>query len=126
AVGMNAYLVQDALLASGVKTYLMETVTRYGQTAAQVSVERADLDRAKAVVDDFKRRQAQRRGGGGGGGPGGAAIEVVCEGCGGHVSFAAGQQGSVQKCPQCGAYLDVGDKNLAEGLQQGEGEAGVP
>jgi hypothetical protein len=36
-------------------------------------------------------------------------IEVVCEECGKATLFAGSQHGSVESCPQCGAYLDVLD-----------------
>lgn len=36
-------------------------------------------------------------------------IEVRCEDCGRTTEFPAQQRGSVQECPHCGEYLDVGD-----------------
>jgi hypothetical protein len=38
-------------------------------------------------------------------------VEAVCENCGRQCSFPAVQRGSVQQCPQCGGYIDVGDED---------------
>jgi hypothetical protein len=51
----------------------------------------------------------------------GAPIEVLCEECGSRSSLPAAQRGSVQKCPRCRAYLDVGDEELAEGWEENGG-----
>jgi hypothetical protein len=42
-------------------------------------------------------------------------VEAVCEECGCRASFPAQERGTVQECPKCGAYLDVGDAELPEG-----------
>lgn len=39
----------------------------------------------------------------------GAPIEVHCEECGRTAQFPAKERGSVQECPHCGEYLDVGE-----------------
>jgi hypothetical protein len=39
----------------------------------------------------------------------GDPIEVRCEECGRTAEFPATERGSVQECPHCGEYLDVGD-----------------
>jgi hypothetical protein len=36
-------------------------------------------------------------------------VEVTCEHCGGTASFSAREQGAVQRCPCCRAFLDVGE-----------------
>jgi len=35
------------------------------------------------------------------------AVEVTCEECKCACSFPADQRGTVQECPECGAYVDV-------------------
>ena len=37
----------------------------------------------------------------------GGEVEVTCEECQCACSFPAAQRGSVQECPECGAYVDV-------------------
>jgi len=39
----------------------------------------------------------------------GEPIDVVCEECGEASTFPPAQRGSVQDCPHCGAYIDVGE-----------------
>ena len=39
----------------------------------------------------------------------GAPIQARCEECGQSSEFPAKERGSVQECPHCGAYLDVGE-----------------
>ena len=50
-------------------------------------------------------------------------VEAVCENCGRNCSFPAAQRGSVQECPQCGGYIDVGDEESADEGDWGEAEA---
>jgi hypothetical protein len=38
-------------------------------------------------------------------------IETECEECGARIKFPASEAGTVQDCPNCGAYLDVPDPN---------------
>ena len=51
-----------------------------------------------------------------------APIDVTCEDCGNSFAFPSNQRGTVQVCPQCGAYLDVGDEDLPDGWDEGEKE----
>lgn len=39
----------------------------------------------------------------------GGPIAVRCEECGQTAEFPAKERGSVQECPHCGEYIDVGD-----------------
>jgi hypothetical protein len=106
----EAQLLANALLALGVKEGAWTRRTR-----AQVWVNRADIDKAKPVLDGFERRQAQRRVGGADEATAGPPLEVACEKCGRYATFPAAQRRSAQECPHCGAYLDVGsDKSTAE------------
>jgi hypothetical protein len=45
----------------------------------------------------------------------GAEIEVVCEECDRRASFPLAQEGSVQVCPHCRAYLDVAKREDSVG-----------
>ena len=83
---------------------------------AQVFVERADLERAKPVLDEFESRAARHRQGAGDG-DAAPPIEVVCDECGTRSPFSARLKGTVQQCPHCHAYVDVGDDELPEGWQ---------
>jgi hypothetical protein len=82
----------------------------------QVWVSRADADRARPVLEEFARRTAGRRGDAA---PAENAdpVEARCQTCGKPSRFPAEQAGSVQECPHCGEFMDVGE---------GPGESGPP
>ena len=44
----------------------------------------------------------------------GEPIDVTCEDCGTTTTFPPTQRGSVQDCPNCAAYLDVGEEEELE------------
>jgi hypothetical protein len=131
ANNVEAHLVRDALLASGIEAHVTEDVSQIGTWVGglipemhkpQVWVERTDIDRAKPVLDEFERRSAELRDTGPEGIEDADPIEVVCDECGGRASFPAAQRGSVQVCSQCGAYLDVGDEEPPDGWGEGDTE----
>lgn len=75
----------------------------------QVWVSTRDVDRAQRVLQDYERRVAERNH------PSGQnesdsrpAIEVLCDECNAKLFFPSAQRGTVQDCPRCGAYVDVG------------------
>ncbi len=75
----------------------------------QVWVSARDVDRAQRVLQDYERRVAERnqaiRQNESNAGP---AIEVLCDECKAKLFFSSAQRGTVQDCPRCGAYVDVG------------------
>ena len=71
----------------------------------QVWVERADIERAKPVLDEFERLAAERRRQS----TDSPLVTVVCEECGTESSFPGTKLGTVQSCPHCSAFVDVGD-----------------
>ncbi len=64
-------------------------------------VETAERAKALLVEHDQQRTTAAATDA-----PGGT-LEVTCESCGQTSMFAAISRGTVQECPECGAYLDV-------------------
>jgi hypothetical protein len=42
----------------------------------------------------------------------GEPIDVVCEDCGETTTFPPAERGTVQSCPHCGEYIDVGDEEM--------------
>jgi hypothetical protein len=130
---MEAIFVRDALIAAGVEAFVIEDVSQVGTWVGglipeihkpQVWVERADVERAKPLLDNFERRAAELRGTQGEGETSGPSVEAVCEECGAHSSFPAAQRGSVQQCPQCDSYLDVGDEDPPADWEEDEAEEG--
>jgi hypothetical protein len=47
-------------------------------------------------------------------------VEAVCEECGKVATFPTAQRGSVQECPHCRAFIDVGEEELFEEPEGGE------
>jgi endogenous inhibitor of DNA gyrase (YacG/DUF329 family) len=121
---LEAQMVCGLLLDAGIEAQVIEDHSLaglwVGGTMAeihkpQVWIERADVERARPVLTEYEERAAERRV---------AArdtskvIDVLCEECGKTSQFPASQQGSVQSCPHCGAYVDVGDDIEFEGWDE--------
>jgi hypothetical protein len=125
ANNLEAHFIRNALLSSGIDAFVTEDVSQVGTWVfglipeihkPQVWVERTDIERAKPILEDYERRCAQRRNADTDAATEeGSPIEVACEACGRHTTFSASQRGSVQQCPNCGAYVDVGEDELPEG-----------
>jgi hypothetical protein len=114
ANNVEALLVREALLASGIEAHSVDDATPVGAWMfglipeihkPQVWVDRGETLRARQVIDDFETRAAEQRQRSGEA----PDVSVVCEECGKTASFPASQLGSVESCPHCGAYVDVGD-----------------
>jgi Putative prokaryotic signal transducing protein len=125
ANNMEAHLVCNALIEAGVNAVVVEDTSVVGMWFGgvipeihkpQVWVERADTDRAKAVLEQYERQQAERRAASSEGPP----VKVLCEECGVESSFPAEQRGTVQDCPYCHAYVDVDEIPWADMDESGE------
>jgi hypothetical protein len=135
ANNLEAIFVRDALIAAGVAAFFIEDVSQVGTWVGgliseihkpQVWVDRADIERAKPVLDEFERRANELRDAGAEGGARGPTIEVVCEECSCRASFPATQRGSVQQCPDCGAYIDVDEGEAVTEWEESEDLAEEP
>jgi hypothetical protein len=124
---VEAHLVCGLLRDAGVEAVVIEDVSQVGVwlggTIAeihkpQVWIERADIDRARPVITDYEQRAAERRAAERAGVAAGEPIAVVCEECGKRSEFPAAQKGTVQSCPHCRAYVDVGDEVGFEGWEE--------
>ena len=116
ATNMDAQMVRNALLATGVEAHVTEDLSRAGTWVGgviseihkpQVWVDRCDIERAKPVLEEYERRALELQAASTDEAAAGEAIEVVCEECGESSTFPVAQRGSVQECPHCNAYLDV-------------------
>lgn len=114
---LEAHLVCGVLIEAGINAMVIEDVSQVGAWIGglvpeihkpQVWIERADINRAKPVLDEYERRAAARRATNAG--TAAETIEVMCEECGKPSKFPAAQKGSVQSCPHCQAFVDVGDE----------------
>jgi hypothetical protein len=113
ANNIQAHLVQNALLSAGIEAFVAESF--YKGSQAQVWVERAEIERAKPILDEYERRSRARRDADiSDPAQAGPPIEVACRACGQRTTFSSIQRESVQECPQCGAYVDVVDDKTSE------------
>jgi hypothetical protein len=121
ASDIEAQQICNILNEAGVEAYITEDDAQVGQVMKpQVWVDRSAIDRAEPMLQEYERRQQR-----GMAQADDAVLESVCEGCGQRTAFSASQDGTVQTCPHCGAYMDVGEvldsekSNLEEDLDEG-------
>ncbi len=119
ANNLEAHFVRDLLIDAGIEAGVTEDVSPVGGWVGglvpeihkpQVWIDRADIDRAGPVLHAYELQAAARRGAE----SAKAAttddmVEVTCDECGKRSAFPLAQKGSVQNCPHCGEYVDVGD-----------------
>ena len=131
ANNLEAQLVRDVLIDSGVEAFVTEDVSLVGVWFGglipelhkpQVWIERANIEPAKPILDEYERRSVERRNAGTEVGTAETTLGVVCEECVTRTCFPASQRGSVQNCPNCGAYIDVGDDESSEYWLEGQTE----
>jgi hypothetical protein len=118
--GAQAHLFATALTEAGIKAEVQGKIFHPPMATAdnpmtdsapwwdapRILVRTADAERAKRLLlelEERARNEAQEA-------KASPLIEVACEECGSLVSFPESQRGSVQSCPQCGAYVDVEDE----------------
>lgn len=128
ATNLEAQFLCGLLIYAGIEAMVIEDVSRVGEWMGgtvseihrpQVWIERTDIERARPVLTDYEQRAADRRAADHGTSKiTGPPVEVVCEQCGKRSEFPAAQLGSVQNCPQCGAYVDVGDDVAFDGWDE--------
>jgi len=113
---LEAILVQRFLESEGVPAFVTEDNSLVGYWVfgilpvfhkPQVWVSRCDAERAAQLLVEYERLQFERDAKRKLNEP--KSIFVQCEDCGKTSSFAGSLQGTVQDCPHCGAYVDVGD-----------------
>ena len=122
---VEAQLICNLLNEAGVEAYLTEDDAQVGQVMKpQVWVDRSAIDRAKPILQDYERRQQRE----GMAQADDAVVESVCDECGKRTTFSASQEGTVQTCPHCGAYMDAGEvldskqSDLDADWDEGKGE----
>jgi hypothetical protein len=99
--GIEAFSVEDVSVVGGWMGGLIPEIHK-----PQVWVARADVERAKPVLDAYERQLADRRAADRAAGQG-RPVDIVCEECRQSSRYPREQLGSVQNCPLCGAYVDV-------------------
>ena len=119
ATNLNAHLLKLRLVAAGVEAFVSEDFSTVGLWLfgtlpeihkPQVWVSKSDVERARPILVQHEDESAERhRATGQSASDAGPAIEVVCDECQTKSIFPASQRGTIQDCPACGEYLDVGE-----------------
>jgi Zn finger protein HypA/HybF involved in hydrogenase expression len=92
----------------------------------QVWIDRTDIERARPILTAYEQKKEQGLAVESGAiGIGQQPVEVVCEECDRTAQFPAVQGGTVQNCPHCGAFIDVGDDAEFEGWEEADGDGNV-
>lgn len=115
----EAQLVCIHLNEAGVEAYVTEDISLVGVWVfgllpeihkPQVWVDRSAIEQAKLFLEEFERKLRAQLASDANASPLDAEeVDSFCEECGRNSFFPASQQGSVQDCPHCGAYMDVGE-----------------
>jgi hypothetical protein len=129
---LDAHAIRLALEAAGIEAHATEDVSVVGLwmfgTLPQVHkpevwVSRADMMRAKPILEEFQRMQTERRTPNSAVSKDAVLILSICDECRGQSAFPAEQSGTIQDCPYCGEHMDVGDAHEFDDWGwEGEGE----
>lgn len=124
ATNFEAQLICNLLNEAGIEAHTTEDGSPVGVWLfgllpeihkPQVWADRSEIDRVKPILDEYERQQSERNEREKGKPqPGGAKVEAICEECGKRSLHPAAHNGTVQDCPHCGAYVDVGDSPDAD------------
>lgn len=112
---VEAHMLCDLLIERGIEAHVIEDnsageLFSLGALSEihrpQIWIERTDIERAKPVLDEFE--QSLKSHSNKDATVVGTPIEVTCDECGEKTKFPGDLHGTVQECPKCTAYLDVG------------------
>ncbi|MDO8943632.1 MAG: DUF2007 domain-containing protein [Desulfobacterales bacterium] len=128
ASNIEAHMIVDVLEANGIAAFADEdqtgvSVWAFG-TISQFHLPNIWIDRSTAaaaaeVIRDFEERKRRRENSE----VGSSQIVMTCEKCGKVSSFPNNQNGTVQECSHCHAYLDVGELEWSEDFGDPEGQS---
>jgi hypothetical protein len=129
ANNVEAHLICEALHNAGIDAHPVEDVSQVGTWMfglvsqihkPQVWIERADVETAKPILEEYERRAKATRDANNAKRGSSDTIVVVCEDCGKGWRYPIEQEGSVQNCPFCGAYVDVEEASPDEDWGESE------
>jgi len=116
---IEAHLVKMWLFDAGIEAFVLEDLSTAGLWMfgtlpeihkPQVWINKADQERAQPILDQYEQDVAERnRANEQTRSDTGPPIEVVCDECDKTSLFPASQRGTIQDCPACGAFVDVGE-----------------
>jgi hypothetical protein len=118
ATNFEAHFICNILMDAGIEAAVEEDVSQVGVwmlgLASQlhrpkVWIEQSDWDRAKLIVTAYEEDVSARRAAEQGKTSAEFQITARCEECGAETAFSSQLDGTVQNCPKCQGFMDVGD-----------------
>ena len=109
--GVPAFAVEDQ---SGASLWMFGTISQFHRP--KIWVDKSSASEARQLIRLFEERQRERKNRG----TGTLEIPVQCNECGNTMKFPDTQNGSVQQCPRCSAYVDVGELNWEQDFGETE------
>lgn len=103
--GIPAYAVEDQ---SGVSIWMFGTISQFHKP--KIYVEETDVEKAMELIEHYEETERERRSAQGTD----RSIEATCEECGKTSRFSESQRGTLQDCPHCQEYVDVGPPAWSE------------
>ena len=100
--GVPAFAVEDQ---SGASLWMFGTISQFHDP--KVWIDKSSVLEAGKLIDSFEKRQNERRNVS----AQTQGLPVVCEACGKTTTFPNALNGTVQRCPQCDDFIDVGELN---------------
>lgn len=125
ASNIEAHMIVDVLEGNGIAAFADEdrtgvSVWAFGTISQfhlpNVWIDRSTVVAAAEVIRDFEERKRLRENSE----VGSSQIVMTCEKCGKVSSFSDNQNGTVQECPHCHAYMDVGELDWNEDFGESE------
>ena len=107
--GVPAFAVEDQ---SGASLWMFGTIGQIHRP--KIWVDKLTEAAARQLILDFEERRRERKNRG----AGRETISVLCEKCGQTSLFPETQNGTVQNCPSCDAYVDVGSLDWDEDFEE--------
>ncbi len=120
----EAHLVAAMLVDAGVPAEVVDDISGVGVWwggmnssihKPRVYVDRADGPRAVPVIAEYGRLTQAKLAPARDGDP----VAVICDECGTATTFPPEKRGTVERCPSCRAYVDVGDDEAFDGWAEG-------
>lgn len=103
ANGIEALADEDQ---SGVSMWAMGTIGQFHRP--QVWIDTPDSAKAIALVKQFEAKRNERMYPTAGADAIDGTVDGICDECETTTAFSAAVDGTIQDCPKCGAYVDVG------------------
>ena len=100
--GVPAFAVEDQ---SGASLWMFGTISQFHDP--KVWIDKSSVSEAEKLIDSFEKRQNERRNVS----TQTQELHVVCDVCGKTTTYPGTLNGTVQRCPQCDTFIDVGELN---------------